>query len=108
MKLPTSIAAILVGLGLRGSEAADVTLPDIFADHMVIQTDEPITLSGTVSPSTSKVELSLSGQTVTVTPGLFGDWTAQLAPVSEPGGSHTLTLSVDGTVERTLSATIST
>jgi hypothetical protein len=86
----TAIAVAIAFVSLSGfAHAAKVTLPSIYADHMVIQTDEPIIVSGTVSPVFAEVEIKLAGQTVSVTPRLFGDWTAVLDPVSEPGGSHT-------------------
>lgn len=99
----TAIAVAIAFVSLSGfAHAAKVTLPSIYADHMVIQTDEPIIVSGTVSPVFAEVEIKLAGQTVSVTPRLFGDWTAVLDPVSEPGGSHTLTISAEGEVAHTV------
>lgn len=100
--LTTLVAVLAVAGCLTISQAVTVTLPEIYADHMVIQTDEPITLKGNVSPATTELEITLAGQTITVKPRLFGGWTATLDPISEPGGSHTLTISADGEVAHTI------
>ena len=96
--LSITITGIVFAACIVSSHAAEVTLPEIYADHMVIQTDEPIIVSGTVSPTSAELEIKLAGQTVSVTPRLFGGWTATLDPVSEVGGSHTLTIWAEGVV----------
>jgi sialate O-acetylesterase len=100
--LSITITGIVFAACIVSSHAAEVTLPEIYADHMVIQTDEPIIVSGTVSPTSAELEIKLAGQTVSVTPRLFGGWTATLDPVSEVGGSHTLTISAEGEVAHTI------
>ena len=100
--LSITITGIVFAACIVSSHAAEVTLPEIYVDHMVIQTDEPIIVSGTVSPTSAELEIKLAGQTVSVTPRLFGGWTATLDPVSEVGGSHTLTIWAEGVVAHTI------
>ena len=62
--LTTTIIAIALAACITSSQAATVTLPEIYSDHIVIQTDAPIILEGTVSPVFTELEITLAGQTV--------------------------------------------
>ncbi|MEM7385629.1 MAG: sialate O-acetylesterase [Verrucomicrobiota bacterium] len=98
--LPLLFFSVLFGETLR---AAEVALPNWVSDHMVIQTDQPLVISGRVSPVAESVELAIGDHRVVATPSLFGAWTAELPPVTEPGGSHTMEFSVEGEVVETVS-----
>ena len=92
---------LVVGGGVS-VQAAEVIMPSIFADHMVIQTDQPIRLSGQFTGTARELKIELAGRKTVIQPRLFGGWDATLDPVTEPGGAHTLTISAGGEVVHTL------
>ncbi|MDZ4851541.1 MAG: sialate O-acetylesterase [Pirellulaceae bacterium] len=67
---------------------ADVTLPNIFCDHMVLQRDQANKLWGKSSASES-VSATIAGQTVTTQANADGLWSLML-PSLEAGGPHSL------------------
>ena len=66
------LSILWIVYSILSTQATNVTLPAIYADHMVIQTDQPFTISGTISPVPEEVSIKLAGQVVTIIPGLFG------------------------------------
>lgn len=88
-------AALVLLPWLTAAPGAEITLPSIFADHMVMQTGQPIQLSGRVLPAEVSLEIELAGERATVKPGLFGNWSVELNPIHEIGGSHTLSILAD-------------
>jgi sialate O-acetylesterase len=79
--------------------SADVTLPKIFGDNMVLQRDREIIVWGWASPK-EKITVQLNKQTKTVTAGKDGKWKLSLAAESAGGpyqlvakGKNTITLS---------------
>ncbi len=69
---------------------AEVSLPNIFSDHMVLQRDAPIPVWGRSDPGAS-IKLKLAQQTVTTQADEDGKWKAFLEPMPA-GGPHTLTV----------------
>ncbi len=94
----TRLIIALSFIPILTTQAADIILPSIYADHMVIQTDQPIVLSGQASGVLGELVIELAGQSATVRPKPFGSWTVTLDPVIEPGGSHALTFTLEGEV----------
>jgi sialate O-acetylesterase len=83
------LAALL--LGSHATNAwADVRLPSIFADSMVLQRGKPITVWGWAEPG-EKVIVSFNRITAADTAGPDGAWSVRLNAVSE-GGPYTLTV----------------
>ena len=74
-------------------------LPLLWADHMVIQRDQPVPLSGRAAPK-ARLSISLADQTIRAKADKAGHWTATLPPHAA-GGPYTLTVS-DGTRTHTL------
>ena len=72
---------------------ADVKLPALFSDHMVLQSGGRVSVWGWASPGES-VAVELAGQKLTTTAGATGQWRVELAPLET--GAH-LTLTVRGT-----------
>jgi sialate O-acetylesterase len=77
---------------------ADVRLPKLFADNMVIQRDKAIAVWGWATPN-EKISLQFNRQNKSVTAGKNGKWTVSLAPESAGGpyqlvvkGKNTLTI----------------
>ncbi|MEO5602967.1 MAG: sialate O-acetylesterase [Cyclobacteriaceae bacterium] len=77
---------------------ADVRLPKIFGDNMVLQRDHPIVIWGWSNPK-EKITVLLNKQSKTVTAGKDGKWKLSLNPESAGGpyvfvvkGKNTVTL----------------
>ncbi|MGK0199260.1 MAG: sialate O-acetylesterase [Yoonia sp.] len=88
MKHLLAMAGMLaVGIPLH----ADVKLPTIFSDHMVLQRDTSVPVWGWADPG-EKVEVKIAGQSAAATADDQGNWRIDLANLV-PGHTHTLTVS---------------
>ena len=85
-----SLLAVCLCLMLAVPAVADVTLPGVFGDHMVLQCDQPIPLWGWAAEG-EKVTVTLGEQTVTATAGGNGRWSLKLNPL-KASGPHVLTV----------------
>jgi len=81
---------------LTSSVFADVTLPYILADNMVLQRDIPVNIWGWAKPG-EKVTVMMLNQKVTVKAGAGGDWKVQLKPLPV-GGPFDMTISGKNTI----------
>ena len=81
---------LLLASLLTASARADVKLPAIFGDHMVLQRDALIPVWGTAAPG-EEVTVSIAGQTVITQAGPDGKWSVKLAKLAA-AGPHTLTV----------------
>ncbi len=88
--------ALLALLAAACSKPTEVTLPDLFSDHAVIQRDRDITLWGSSSPHAA-VKVEWRGNTYNTKAGDDGRWELRL-PSGEAGGPFTLKAG-DKTVE---------
>jgi sialate O-acetylesterase len=79
--------------------SADVKLPGVFADHMVVQRDVAVPVWGWAEPG-EKVSVSLAGQTKTATADGAGKWTVKLDAI-QAGGPHALKVQGNNTLEIT-------
>lgn len=70
---------------------ADVTLPAIFRDGMVLQRNSEIPVWGTAAAG-EEVTVQLDGKSATATAGKEGNWMVRL-PAMKAGGPHTLEIS---------------
>ena len=86
--LATVTMAIIVA---AASVQADVKLSRLFADHMVIQQDQPIRLFGWADPG-EKVIAELAGKSGSATAGTDGYFRLELPAMKADGKSHTLTI----------------
>lgn len=75
---------------------AEVTLPSVLADHMVIQRDRPVHLWGSADPG-EHVAVSFRGHQGTTTADELGRWGIYLPP-GEAGGPFTLTVQGKNTI----------
>ncbi len=71
--------------------AADVKLPQIFSDNMVLQRNAAVPVWGTAEPG-EKVTVSFAGQTQSVKTGDDGKWMVTLSPMSAAGEGRTMTV----------------
>lgn len=86
------LAALLAVVALAAADSrADVRLPALFTDHMVLQRGAPIKVWGWADPGEA-VTVEFRGQTVAATPAASGRWDATLKPVAA-GGPFVLTVS---------------
>ncbi len=75
----------------RKYATADIKLPAIFADHMVLQRNKPIKLWGWAKAGT-KIAISLNNAETKTTTPQSGKWHAEL-PAQQTGGPYTLKFS---------------
>ncbi len=94
-----SIVLTLVLILVVNALLADVRLPQIFGDGMVLQRNQPIAVWGWADPG-ERVEVKLNNQSQETTAGADGAWKLQLSPEAAGGpfqlvvaGKNTLTLS---------------
>lgn len=73
--------AAAVTLSAVSAVQADVRLPNIFGDHMVLQRDQPNPVWGKADAG-EKVTVTIGGQTHTATADDQGDWKVTLQPLS--------------------------
>ncbi|MBI3878274.1 MAG: sialate O-acetylesterase, partial [Verrucomicrobia bacterium] len=94
MKLHLQFSKLFTGLGLAllaTAARADVKLPVIFGDHMVLQRDQKVPVWGWADDG-EKVTVEFAGQKVEAT-AKGGKWSASLAPLnaSSTGAKFTVT-----------------
>lgn len=73
-----------------GLARAEVTLPAIFSDHMVMQRDVSVPVWGWADPG-EQVTVTIAGQSQVATTDGSGQWQVKLGPLS-PAGALTLTI----------------
>ena len=95
LRILFSIAASTAIL-LASKAGAEVRLPAIFSDHMVLQRDTQPAVWGWADPS-EEVTVTIAGQAKTAKAGADGRWELKLAPLSGPG-PYTLTAKGKNTV----------
>jgi hypothetical protein len=76
---------------LAGSALADVRLPAIFSDHLVLQAGVNVPIWGWADAG-EEVTLSLAGQRVVARTGAEGRWKTNFPPMKEQAESLTLTV----------------
>jgi len=59
---------------------ADVRLPNVFGDHMVLQRDKPVTVWGWANPG-EQITVGFANQEVATTAADSGEWSVQLKPL---------------------------
>ncbi len=69
-----------------------LSVADIFSDHMVLQRDKKLPVWGKASPGLP-VTLQFAGQIINTTTGTDGKWMAELAPLTVSSTPATMTIS---------------
>jgi len=72
--------------------AAQLVLPTVFSDHMVLQRDQTVPVWGTSEPGDT-VTVEFAGQKKTTKADSDGKWSLELAPMSASAEPQTLTVS---------------
>ena len=97
---------VLTAIGVTNfavTASADVELPGVFSDNMVLQRELPVPVWGTAAPG-EEVLVSFAGQEVATRAGENGKWMVRLAPLET--SSKGKTLSVRGNNTLTLSGVL--
>ena len=90
--------AVLIGVLMNPLVAlAEVRLPKLFSDHMVLQRDVKLPVWGWADAGEA-VTVSLAGQTAKTTAGPDGKWSVTLAPLPA-GGPFELTVAGTNTLK---------
>ncbi len=92
-----SAAAVLFLAFLVSAASADVKLPGVFSQHMVLQRDAALPVWGWAE-SGEKVTVTLGDRTVTTTADGDGKWSVKLDAMAA-GGPHTLKVRGKNVVE---------
>ena len=98
MKFASLIRGAAAAIALTGCAAvhADVTLPNIFGSHMVLQRDQKDPVWGWAEPG-EDITVTIADQTKTAKAGADGTWRVTLDPLPV-GGPHTLIVKGKNTV----------
>ncbi|SEL91425.1 sialate O-acetylesterase [Parapedobacter koreensis] len=91
-----AILLTMLSLWLNTAAFADVHLPKIFGNGMVLQRDAPISVWGWANPG-ERVSVSLNKQTKTTNAASDGKWHVQLG-VEKAGGPYELTVKSTNTL----------
>lgn len=91
------VAGLMLAAAATSTLLADVTLPNVFTPHAVLQRDQPIPVWGWASPG-EEVAVRLAGQTVRATADHDGKWTVTLSAIPV-GGPHRLIVQGNNTLE---------
>lgn len=98
MRHPRLCLLLLVLAGAASHASAEVKLPTVLSDHMVLQRDKLVPIWGTAAAG-EKVTVTFRGQTQTATADKDGKWKVELAPMKAGGpddlsvaGSNAITL----------------
>jgi sialate O-acetylesterase len=85
---------------LAASTPADVTLPAIIGDHMVLQSGTPLTIWGWAEPG-EEVSVSLAEMNAVATADPAGEWLLKLPPMAASAEPLIMTISGRNTIELT-------
>jgi sialate O-acetylesterase len=92
----TSVAFLIACLALAGTALADIRLPGIISDHMLLQRDVPARIFGKASPGEA-VSVAFRGQTVKTVADPLGRWEVWLQPLA-PGPAADMTITGVNTI----------
>jgi sialate O-acetylesterase len=73
---------LVIGMFVCGRLCADVRMPSVFSDNMVLQRDRPVTVRGWAEPS-EKVTVEFAGQRVGTVADQTGKWSLVLKPLRQ-------------------------
>ena len=94
--LPVPFLLITLTLAFSMHSRADVTLPNLLADHMVVQRGLPVHVWGMATPHEA-VAVTFRGETKSATADGDGRWSVYLSP-GEAGGPFRLSINATNTI----------
>jgi len=92
------LASMLIAALLAAPAWAEVKLPRILSDHMVLQREQPVTIWGWASPG-ERVTVLFSRQDVSATADEKGNWSVKLAAMKANAIAQDLTVNGRNTVK---------
>jgi len=97
--MPSRLACSLLALAAScGTLCADVSLPSLISDGMVLQAGAKVRIWGKAAPG-EKVEVSFAGQKAEAVAGESGSWEAVLKPLAANSESQSLLVSGANKIE---------
>ena len=87
----------LWALGTSQDARAEVNMPAVFGEHMVLQRGKPVPVYGSATPGET-IAVSFHGQSLTTTADAHGDWQLKLAAMTAVADAQTLTVSGSNTL----------
>lgn len=84
---------VVIFLGLAGLVRAEVKMPAIFGDHMVLQQEAGLPVWGTADPG-EKVTVTVGTKSASATADAKGRWSAKFQAL--PSGAEPVTMTVEG------------
>ena len=95
---PVSFATLVLALAVGALSArADVSLPAIFSDHMVLQSDVRVPVWGSASPG-EKITVDFAGQSVATTAASDGTWQVAFTRLAPSPTARSLTIKGNNTI----------
>jgi len=94
---PRALLVFVMACGLAATARGDVSLNNMFGDHMVLQQGIRNKVWGKADPGEA-VTVTLGGQSKAATAAADGSWHVFLDPIQEYGGPHALTVKGKNTV----------
>jgi sialate O-acetylesterase len=88
-RMKPSLALVVLLYSLHGITHAELRMPNVFGDKMVLQRDKPVKLWGWADTN-QKVEATLGGQMLQTTADEKGQWALALKPMDANGKGQTL------------------
>jgi sialate O-acetylesterase len=80
---------------------AEVTLPSIFADHMVLQRNTPVPVWGKAARG-EQVTIAIAGQSISTNANLNGEWMVKLAPMVPQAEPLSMTVTGSDEIPKTI------
>ncbi len=94
---PTCLAAAVFALCAIRGVRADVRLPAVFGDHMVLQRELPVPVWGWAAPG-EKVTVTFAGASVATTADATGKWALKLPAMKASADSRGMTVAGNNTL----------
>ncbi len=95
-RLQLSCLSVLIALGTASTTRAEVKLPPVFSDHMVLQREKPVPVFGQAAAN-EKVTVKFRDQEKSATAGADGKWLIKLDAL-KAGGPDKLTVAGSNTI----------
>ena len=96
MKLRQLAPALLLA-AVATFARAEVTLPRVFTDHMVLQRDQPVTIWGTAAPGES-VTVRFAADTRSAVADSSGAWSVRLRPLAASAEGREVVVTASNTI----------
>ena len=93
------LSTVLTVLALTGWVSAEVRLPALISDHMLLQQEVPVRIWGWADPG-EQVRVEFGGQNVSTPADAGGEWEVFLSPL-EAGGPFQMVISGENIVTLT-------